>query len=135
MLRQRCTINGQSITSCKAPPNAVASPAPTVQTRRKPEWRGLKWDGQHALFDTDQKINAVHQAIVDRLTAHDEVHIITKFGVVRGLTFRITEQSRVAHRGCRNPEKDKGLQEFFSSDAEMQSPLALYRPLGDLGTP
>ncbi|UKA70924.1 hypothetical protein [Arthrobacter sp. FW306-06-A] len=86
----------------------------------------LEVDGQHALFDTDQKINAVHQAIVDRLTAHNEVHLITKFGVVQGLTFRITKQSRVAHPGCRNPEKDKGLQKFFSSDAEMQSPYITF---------
>lgn len=81
----------------------------------------LEVDGHAALFDTDQRINAVHQAIVDRLAVHAVVFFVTKFGVVRGITFRITKCSRVTHPECRNPAQDKELQDFLHSDEEMLS--------------
>lgn len=86
----------------------------------------LEVDGHAALFDTDQRINAVCQAIADRLAVHDEVFFVTKFGGVRGITFMITKHTRVTHPECRNPGTDKSLHEFLSSDAQMLSPYVTY---------
>ena len=67
------------------------------------------------------------RAILDRLVVHDEVFFVTKFGAVRGITFKITRESQVTHQECRNLlELDPKLHALLSSDGEMRSPYITF---------